>query len=1270
MSTNHHTALPAGVSTTAVIETRLSDLDQAIVNTDANVSTVTSGHNAVAGEVATARGTEANLAARLAALDLARSNGDATEANTRVAADTSIRADFAAADASIRTAYAAADAALQTNITAEATSRAAADSQLQADLGVLAATASTSGGTATTTLTRSARAAAIASIGGDGTTITVTTTSAHGFVDGDYIAISGTTSYNTPAATSHSINVLSTTQFTFLRAIAAATETVGFARTAGVYVADATPFVAGQQLTITNDAGALHATTVVGTPAGGVVQLADPVPTTWTGANVASSGRVVSSTLEELRLARSAHAYGNGYLPKVLPETLRLLTRGVYDVEAYVPDGSDRSDDASAFNAAATAAAAANGVLRCQPGRAYTIKSQVTIPNGVKAVLLNGATITQHSAIGNQAAIVVNASNMIISQGTLIGDMTDIDGDGVYDDSLFSLQLRRAISIRGSNVVCDRLTVTNAVVGIEFLTIGDGAGNTVSRPVGGEVRACTLTNSVIRAGSAGTNFACMGIRIGGASGITVRETTVDGFGESISSGRVNTGTSGSPVYVRAEAITIVGNTLRDPDDNCLYVLGGTHEIAGNTCSGFRQAAVKALLTQSTIAHNAISATNGSNGITLMGMSSPDAGGWSGEAVRCHHNMISGVLNIGIGVYQDPSGGNLRDPNIHDNVISFTGGVAKYGVYLASPLATSGARITTNTVRGHARGVFVNAQRTTKLSTTLVNDEGTTSQTIEVVSSSGFVAGDSVEVELVTGEFHGTTIASIAGNTINLATGLSAPAEAGARLNRVGALTYLTAIVAAAATTWPVADSSGFAVGDAVTLTLDSGATHTATVSTVPDALTITVGTGPATQAGVGQRVTRSGATPTAVLLTATAASGATVLTLQAAQGFRVGDVLQIGLDTGTRHSGTVASIDTATQLTLTAALPSQASSGNAVFLASAVHHALVLAGNDTRDATLYGIYAVNCMDATLGENSVQHSAHTGILLENCRTGHVHNNFSGRTDQGKSQARAIHETGISGRNVYLFNEVAGATTQYANIATTSMILASGNNALALGGSAVDPNIMINIARAITNPAASFYGVQASISPSFAASSAVVVRGLVGDVLASPASGVTLSGANGVRGLHGIARNTGAGTIAAPTGVMGQVINSGAGIITAGYALMAAGSTNSGGGAITTAYGLYVAKQNAAGITTAYGVYQADAGDQNYFAGSVGIGSSNPTLSGGTTGLHIGGNTLRVGTARTPASATAAGNTGEICWDATHLYICVAANSWRRVAHAAW
>ena len=69
------------------------------------------------------------------------------------------------------------------------------------------------------------------------------------------------------------------------------------------------------------------------------------------------------------------------------------------------------------------------------------------------------------------------------------------------------------------------------------------------------------------------------------------------------------------------------------------------------------------------------------------------------------------------------------------------------------------------------------------------------------------------------------------------------------------------------------------------------------------------------------------------------------------------------------------------------------------------------------------------------------------------------------------------------------------------------------------------------------------------------------------------------------------------------------------------------------------------------------------------GVVGVGANVPALSSGV-GIHCAGSTFRLGTARTPANSTATGNTGEICWDSSYMYVCVATNTWRRILHSTW
>jgi hypothetical protein len=65
------------------------------------------------------------------------------------------------------------------------------------------------------------------------------------------------------------------------------------------------------------------------------------------------------------------------------------------------------------------------------------------------------------------------------------------------------------------------------------------------------------------------------------------------------------------------------------------------------------------------------------------------------------------------------------------------------------------------------------------------------------------------------------------------------------------------------------------------------------------------------------------------------------------------------------------------------------------------------------------------------------------------------------------------------------------------------------------------------------------------------------------------------------------------------------------------------------------------------------------------GNIGIGISIPTAK-----LDINSDLVRLRTAKTPASATADGNTGDICWDASYIYVCTATNTWKRSAISNW
>ena len=65
------------------------------------------------------------------------------------------------------------------------------------------------------------------------------------------------------------------------------------------------------------------------------------------------------------------------------------------------------------------------------------------------------------------------------------------------------------------------------------------------------------------------------------------------------------------------------------------------------------------------------------------------------------------------------------------------------------------------------------------------------------------------------------------------------------------------------------------------------------------------------------------------------------------------------------------------------------------------------------------------------------------------------------------------------------------------------------------------------------------------------------------------------------------------------------------------------------------------------------------------GNVGIGTAAPTEQ-----LDLSGDAIRIRTAQTPASATATGTAGTVCWDASYIYVCTATNTWKRVAISTW
>jgi hypothetical protein len=92
----------------------------------------------------------------------------------------------------------------------------------------------------------------------------------------------------------------------------------------------------------------------------------------------------------------------------------------------------------------------------------------------------------------------------------------------------------------------------------------------------------------------------------------------------------------------------------------------------------------------------------------------------------------------------------------------------------------------------------------------------------------------------------------------------------------------------------------------------------------------------------------------------------------------------------------------------------------------------------------------------------------------------------------------------------------------------------------------------------------------------------------------------------RAQYAYLQNGNTGTISDAFGVYSSVENISTGTITRGYGLRT-GVVNSGGGSVGTGYGVYI---DTIAATTKFGLYQADATAKNYFAGNVGIGTTNP------------------------------------------------------------
>ncbi len=142
-----------------------------------------------------------------------------------------------------------------------------------------------------------------------------------------------------------------------------------------------------------------------------------------------------------------------------------------------------------------------------------------------------------------------------------------------------------------------------------------------------------------------------------------------------------------------------------------------------------------------------------------------------------------------------------------------------------------------------------------------------------------------------------------------------------------------------------------------------------------------------------------------------------------------------------------------------------------------------------------------------------------------------------------------------------------------------------------------------------------------------------------------------GATGVSFINGAATGTNASFI---YGLYGTVTNSGSATATNAYGIYSQGcTTNNALANIGTCYGLMIASSTAlaGSITSRYGLYQGEAAAKNFFAGSVGIGTTSPTYALSV----VGTSTFTAGMFGGGTATSAAVQTGYWCYDANGQFI---------------
>ncbi len=348
-----------------------------------------------------------------------------------------------------------------------------------------------------------------------------------------------------------------------------------------------------------------------------------------------------------------------------------------YTPEAYGAEGDGAIDDTTAFNSLITAMGSNDAVVYLANTYYLNTANGLTFTNKVKIFGPGGFIIG--SSVGNSPAITISGNKSYLADFDIVGDHTNFNNDN------FSTELRRSIKITANYVICDNLTDTNSIVGIEL----SGANHC-------SIKNCNFINDIIKAGDGVNNYHAA-IRIDSSSYCKVSNNKFSGYGNPILHG-------GSSYYN-----ILNSNSISNGDNNGIYISSGQWcVITGNVVMGCDGTSIRTRDSYHLISDNLVDANGwagGVTGINITGNGTPDANGYNGEQVIVVGNTIRGLFTNGIGSAIQDSG-YLKNPLIVGNSIETEDdpNELNYGIHIDG--RSIGMVLSNNTIKNADYGIYV------------------------------------------------------------------------------------------------------------------------------------------------------------------------------------------------------------------------------------------------------------------------------------------------------------------------------------------------------------------------------------------------------------------------------------------------------------------------------------------------------------------------------------------------------------------------------------